>query len=311
MFATQCIEANRLDTIALPDGPRLERVRDCSLGGYTPDLRSTYQCVHIKGESITRVVDGAQVSLKKFCRVASEGFNEQRFARRLDALTSLVKSVAKASGLSANYDELRQQLQRAKVNVWIEKLGGEIISHSAFYAKTEPNETCAVGTAGTLAVAPAWQGKRLATESDIITDIAYDLGYTAFHTTTKVTNLESLRTQRRTSAGFRLKGMGRIFGYLEAQQDLSETQPKGTVFVALMSPTGGWYSCVHHMLKKNFVKECGPVLMKNYVSTGKYKQVNFTKADVLQQVKLDPETPERALRVLTSSISGVLDLKHV
>eukprot|EP00928_Gymnodinium_smaydae_P036506 TRINITY_DN2550_c0_g1_i3.p1 TRINITY_DN2550_c0_g1~~TRINITY_DN2550_c0_g1_i3.p1 ORF type:complete len:194 (-),score=9.28 TRINITY_DN2550_c0_g1_i3:151-666(-) len=170
----------------------------------------------------------------------------------------------------------------------------------------EPNETCAVGAMGTLVVTADWQGKRLAKEGDMLTDLAYDLGYPAFHTTTKVTNLESLKTQRRTTLGFRFKNMGTILGYLEAQVDLNALQPKGTVFVVLISPTGGWHSCLHHRLTKKYLSECGPVLMGK--APGTFKQVNFTKADMLQQVKLDPETPERAVRVLSRSLSGVLDL---
>eukprot|EP00928_Gymnodinium_smaydae_P036508 TRINITY_DN2550_c0_g1_i6.p1 TRINITY_DN2550_c0_g1~~TRINITY_DN2550_c0_g1_i6.p1 ORF type:complete len:257 (-),score=16.10 TRINITY_DN2550_c0_g1_i6:37-693(-) len=217
-------------------------------------------------------------------------------------------SQAKASGNTKSPDQMKVHLARSKVNIWIEKPGGEVISHAAFYAGLIPNGTCAVGAMGGLVVAEAWQGKRLASEGDLLVDLAYDLGYPAFHTTTKVTNLESLKTQRRSTLTFKLKKMGTVLGYLQAQEDMSETQPKGTIFVALVSPTGGWHSCPHHRLTKKYLSECGPVLMGKALRSGKFKEVNFTKADMLQQVELDPESPDRAMRVLTRQLNGVLDL---
>eukprot|EP00928_Gymnodinium_smaydae_P094880 TRINITY_DN8048_c0_g1_i5.p1 TRINITY_DN8048_c0_g1~~TRINITY_DN8048_c0_g1_i5.p1 ORF type:complete len:222 (+),score=24.45 TRINITY_DN8048_c0_g1_i5:100-765(+) len=206
LFATQYIEARRADVNELQTRPFLKRLYKCSFGGKKggkkPDFKKIYPCVLDKGQTITRVVDGKKVSLKKYCRVKSEGLNENVFTRRLDDLTSLVMSQAKASGITKTHDQLKVHLTYARVNIWIEKLGGELISHSAFYAGLEPNATCAVGGMGTLVVASAWHGKKLAKENELLTDLAYDLGYMAFHTTTKVTNLESLKTQRRKTTAF-------------------------------------------------------------------------------------------------------------
>eukprot|EP00928_Gymnodinium_smaydae_P098351 TRINITY_DN9123_c2_g1_i1.p1 TRINITY_DN9123_c2_g1~~TRINITY_DN9123_c2_g1_i1.p1 ORF type:complete len:322 (-),score=46.87 TRINITY_DN9123_c2_g1_i1:300-1265(-) len=307
-LAARAIEALRSNDKA-QKAPPFRRFRDCALGAEKPKLFETYQCVRFRGEEITREVDGKEVVLKKFCRVSGKRLNNQRFARKLDAITSLVMSRATASGITKTEEELRTRINSAKVNIWIEEPGGEIVSHSAFYDDNAAlDANCPVGEIGSLVVAPGWQGKQLAKESDVIVDITYDLDYKAFYTTTKVTNLESLKTQRRDDPAFQLKRMGTIFGYLQAQHDLGETQPKGTVAVAMMSPTGGWYSCLHHRLSRKLVNRCGPVVMGRFVQSGKYAQVNFTKDDLFHQVELDPETPKRAVRVLTGLLGTVLDL---
>eukprot|EP00929_Paragymnodinium_shiwhaense_P063456 TRINITY_DN31695_c0_g1_i2.p1 TRINITY_DN31695_c0_g1~~TRINITY_DN31695_c0_g1_i2.p1 ORF type:complete len:479 (-),score=44.41 TRINITY_DN31695_c0_g1_i2:252-1688(-) len=327
-LCTRVLVSLRVGDVGDPTGP----------DSWEPVRTSKQPCLRVEGEvhELTHP-DGHKVNVTFKCRAVllkTDGsFNAETavgsplLARHIAQMAVMQRSAAASSGTPQTIRELADKgyLTASPIMVYALEEDGDLIGSVLYKNPLQASDKrtgkplCRVAEAGGLAVHDNYQVLGVAkVMTTLISTIAYDLGYTAIYTETKVANYKSMRTQlvpyKAMMHGFReyadspfkimrnlagqYAGLSTVVGYVQTNKDLPNftdyheddrgpTVYRGTIFGLLVSPTGvTGVSTIRRGLTTEVNDACEHAAWEDMLSNPNYEEVpNFTEKELYEQFR--------------------------